>query len=74
MRFIVKTDNDQYWLKQLHPFDAKLNNGALTVNLTSWHAFAELEKAFGYAPKVLTSNTYPQLSLPVINFAQNCGY
>lgn len=73
MRFVVQTDNDKYWLKKLHPFDTKLDNHGLTVDLNSWHAFSELEKAFGYVPKVLVPQTYPQFGLPVINFAKNCG-
>lgn len=73
MRFIVQTASDKYWLKQSHPFGTKLDNHGLTVDLNSWHAFSELEKVFGYAPRVFAPQTYPQLGLPAINFAKNCG-
>ena len=52
MRFVVKTKNDDQWLNKLQPFHAKVINNSLTVDLNSWHAFVELQKAFDQAPKV----------------------
>ena len=73
VRFIVKTDNDERWLTKLHPFNASYDNGTLTVDLNSWHAFSELERLLGTAPQVFTARAYPQTDLPVINFVKNCG-
>ena len=66
MRFIVKTNDDLKWSNKLKQFSSVYRSNELTVDLNSWHAFVELEKALKTAP-IVYANTQKHC-LPIIDF------